>query len=247
MNMIAEQLLSPVDFNLAVKYNEDGVQWMLQGKHEESISSFQRALLVLSKSDGESASAIGAAPHLLRTFPEDQMKATCDMTERKNSQVLKSILLPEEDLISRRDNVFVIFARALSLSCEIQDQEEKAPFYSQLLSTVLCYNVALAKHLEAIRNGSTQQLKHALEFYSLASASLNKCHMLRGFVPRDPRLILIHLGISNNVGAIHAHFCSFQKAWNCSNELSWYLNQLPLQQGQTEELSISEYKVNWAP
>jgi hypothetical protein len=247
MSLISERLLSPADFSVAVKYNEDGVQWMLQGKHEESITSFQRALLVLSKTEGESASANGAAPQLPRTIPEDQIKAKGDMAERKNSRVLTSILLPEEDMTSRRDNVFVVFARALSLSSEIQDQEEKAPFYSQLLSTVLCYNIALAKHLEAIRTGSSHQLKNALEFYSLAHASSNESTMLQGIVHRDPSLILVRLGISNNVGAIHANLCSFQEAWNCSNELSWYLNQLPLQQGQTEELSISEYKVNWTP
>jgi hypothetical protein len=209
-----------------VKLNCQGILMLQEKKNLEAIICFSLGLRSI-----HSGSGILAVDHDAKKQNVDRQPPAPPYHD-----ILVSVVLAREDLrVTHTDFGFALYNRALHLpSDEIEEHSTKQlglhnGIYDRILSAVFLYNIGLAHHLEALRNGESKILVNAINFYALAHQQLTvEQPSLDGKrqLKQEKNSNLALLALLNNMGHIHTVFRDYEAIKLCGSELVQRLSTL---------------------
>ena len=116
-------------------------------------------------------------------------------------------------LSSSPDNMFDFYHRAFVISPKIAG--ELPVIYESVTTAVLLYNTGLSCHGNAIRSGSSIELRRALQLYKISLRIIQDNSLLHG----EDTFQVVLLALLNNTGCIHSHFYDWNEMSECREVL----------------------------
>jgi len=216
-------------FEDVLKANIQGIALMKQHKYKDAIPFFQKGLInlwsaisiAMSRNDGPNRVAGPATSifDLFQIFLSVRVDE-CDQTDC-DQRIVQSTPIVDTSIMSAEYDVFLLFGRALTITPQLDHLLEDSEPLQYLTLTVLLYNTGLSLHLESLRNGQSQMLRQAHQFYDMSYSLL-----CEGSLSHEPLLsALPRMALLNNIGHIHAQFGCFDQACTCKKSLLLYIDE----------------------
>jgi tetratricopeptide (TPR) repeat protein len=208
-------MISSLPFSSIAEMNIAAVALMQQTNHDKAISSFETSLSCLH------SQFVGGERDMTLTRPQSQ---NCSGAEAMGfeSIISRVCINRSQDYSSKEDNLFAFYTRAFVLSADADIIHGTAG--EVLLAPVLLYNMGLAYHCQGIRNGTSRELKLALQLYeaSLKVFENKRQHFSSLYNQADLLLALI-----NNMGHIFSYFYDLKGMDRCQRHIQTLLESTP--------------------
>jgi tetratricopeptide (TPR) repeat protein len=210
-------MVSSSPFCSISEMNTAAVALMQQANHNKAISSFETSLSCL-RSHIVGRGKRGA---MTLTRPQSQNYSGAE-TLRFDGIIYRVCINRSRDYSSIQDNLFAFYNRAFVLSPHADIIHGTA--CEVLLAPVLLYNMGLAYHCQGIRNGTSRELKLALQLYKASLQVFEDERQCFSSLCNQADLLL---ALINNMGHIFSHFYDLKGMDRCQRHLQILLESTP--------------------
>ena len=158
----------------------------------------------------EGTPSVSLPEHLLHSMAAGGSQSDCS--------AMTSIPLSRDGMADTSSGTFSVFNQAMTICNIDQDKMEEdghdgykiSHNYHRLLSMLL-YNLGLSLHLQAVSTGKAAELKGAMDLYEMSFSVIET--EWQHFVVED--LMLLLMGLFNNLGHIHSNFYNLAQRETC--------------------------------
>jgi hypothetical protein len=210
----------PVPATKVAALNNSAVTSLLSGKPKKALALLSTAAAIVKDhfADKRKASNETTPPHreseLPRFVSESSTHHQSTLNEHSSATMKMNIEQDHPSVISfkvqtssrSQDAPLILnYSRALTIVDGVEDTE--------LLASVVLYNMALVNHCRAIELGISSLLSIALNLYKIAASILERSSDI------DASNELVLLAIYNNMAQIHAYQWSSQEVRECIDNI----------------------------
>jgi hypothetical protein len=208
-----------------VNTNTMAVSLMQQNFHDEANQAFRWALtclkeLVGTEEDSEFLHSQPSKSEIRRSTGSPMDTTDTIKSNTSNRKVVYGVSVEHplcntntSFLSASPDNLFDFYNRAFVLSSNIAG--ELPAVYESVATAVLIYNMGLSGHGNAIRSGSSTELRRALKLYKMSLRIIQADPSLHC----ENMLHVLLLALLNNMGCIHSHFYDWKDMGECREVL----------------------------
>jgi hypothetical protein len=203
------------------------VSLMQHNRHSEAKEALRRALTCLQQLVGseEDSEFLQSQPPKSEIWsstgsPMDRTDTMQQQGESSNSKAVCGVSIDHplcktntSFLSASPDNLFDFYNRAFVISPNIAGG--LPVIYESVTVAVLLYNTGLNCHGNAIRSGSSRELRRALQMYKMSLRIIQDNSSLHG----EDMLQVVLLALLNNMGCIHSHFYDWNEMNECREDL----------------------------
>jgi hypothetical protein len=208
-----------------VNANTMAVSLMQSNRHGEAKEALRRALtclqqLVGSEEDSEFLQNRSPKSEIWSSTGSPTDTTDTIQSDPSNSKIVFGVSI-EHPLCNTKtsflsaspDNLFDFYNRAFVISTNIA--RELPLVYESVTTAVLLYNTGLSCHGNALRSGSSRELRRSLQLYKMSLRIIQDNSSLHG----EDMLQVVLLALLNNIGCIHSHFYDWNEMSECREVL----------------------------
>lgn len=190
---------------LVVDLNNKAIQNLLQGNCDGSVAALTSALSSLQVCHDFQSTANANAPLNL------QLSMAAKLLEGRTSgdAPIGSVVLDHGSL-SDCSGSFSIFNHTLTVP-NVNGLDSNIGNNYERLQAMLLYNLGLTLHFQAMRSGRSDELQGALDLYEMAFSIVENSWQRLDV----DDLMLLLMGILNNLGHIHSNLYNMERTQTC--------------------------------